>query len=98
MIRLIFIALLITAVTVLVSKVFRGLGALFRIDIRKSHAEIRGTIPGHAWSDVRAFLKELSLPDRCHIIGVREEPRFRLIFSDNIDEGTRQRIRNFLYL
>ena len=98
MVRLILIVSVVAAIAYVVSKIFRGFGTIFRIDIRNGRAEIRGTVPGHAWSDVRAFLRELPLPDRCHIVGIHEEPRFRLQFSSNIAEGVRQRIRNYLYL
>lgn len=92
-----FIAILVAAVLYAAVQILLRLRTRFRIDIRDSRAEIRGAVPGLPWSDVRAFLRDLPLPARCQIIGVRDRSRFRLVFSRNIAEGSRQRIRNYFF-
>ena len=92
-----FVTVLMAAVIYAAARVLLGLRTRFRIDIRGSRAEIRGSVPGHPWSDVRAFLRDLPLPARCHIVGVRAQSRYRLVFSSNIAEGPRQRIRNYFF-
>jgi hypothetical protein len=98
MYRLIFMILIVAVIAWLIHQAVRQYSTLFRIEVQDKRFELKGTIPGHAWSDVRTFLATLPLPGRCHIEGARDELRFRLAFSGNIDEGTKQRIRNFLYL
>lgn len=98
MFRLILMLAISLSVALIVLKIFRSFGTIFRIDIKHERPTLSGTIPGRAWSEVRPFLVELPLPKRCHIIGVRDETRFQLVFSENVNEGLRQRIRNFLYL
>ena len=97
MMETLFIAILVAAVLYAFARLLLRLRTRFRIDIRGARAEIRGSVPGHPGSDVRAFLRDLPLPARCHIIGVRDQSRFRLVFSRNIAEGSRQRIRNYFF-
>ena len=97
MVRLIVIALIIFVVIYLFKKgVFSN--AIFKIRVTGRDLNIRGTIPGRPWSEVRAFLKSLNLPSGTTITGHPDGRGFRLHISGRVDEGTEQRIRNFLYL
>ena len=93
--------LLMVAIVVLVVAMLRSLGRgsrLFDIRVTGRGFAHRGSVPGWAWSDVLEFLRSQKLPPGCTIRGVPEDDRFRLEFSGPIDEGTRQKIRNFMYL
>ena len=98
MIRLIFIALIATLIMWFLVRILRNFGSVFRIEIRRRSATIRGAVPGRSWPEVRGFLADLPLPDRCTITGIPDGKRFRLVFSGDMDDAVRQRIRNFLYL
>jgi hypothetical protein len=97
MIRFLFIVLVIAVVVILV---LRGVfsSAVFRIRVAGRDLLLQGNIPGRSWSEVRDFLRSLNLPPGTVITGYPDASRFRLEFGRHLDEGTRQRIRNFLYL
>ena len=96
--RLIFIIVIAAPIIWLVVRMLRDFGSVFRIEIRHRNATIRGAVPGRSWPEVRGFLADLPLPNRCTITGLPDGKRFRLVFSGDMDDAVRQRIRNFLYL
>jgi hypothetical protein len=97
MIRFLFIVFIIAVLIVLI---LRGIfsSAVFRIRVTGRDILLSGNIPGRPWPEVRDFLRSLNLPRGTVITGYPDESRFRLGFNQHLDEGIRQRIRNFLYL
>jgi hypothetical protein len=76
-------------------------GARFTVSIRgsgSSGVHVQGTVPGHASSDVAAFVAELGLPHGARIQGLPSGERIELRFSPGVPEHLHQRLRNFFYL
>ena len=97
MIRFILVALGI-AVLVILFRIGFFSTALFKIRVKGSGIYLSGDIPGRSWAEVHDFLKSLNLRPGTTITGYRDTKRFRIAFNRALSEGTRQRIRNFIYL
>ena len=97
MIRLVGLILFIALIVLIIMKLRRG-GSLFRIKMASNRLTLQGKIPGWGWGEVREFLESLNLPSGTTIDGYPDGRRFRLQFSGHLNDGTRQKIRNFLYL
>jgi hypothetical protein len=98
MTRVILMVVFMAAALFILKRAIDRARSVFRIDVLQGRLKLTGTIPGRSWSEISEFLKTLPLPRRCHIVGLPAQQRFALTFSGNINEDTRQRIRNFLYL
>ena len=97
MVRLIAIIALVVLVILVIKKLGQA-GSLFTLLVLKNDVQLKGEIPGWRASDVREFIRSLNLPVGATIKGVKDGDRFRLVFSNQLDGDTCQRIRNFLYL
>ena len=97
MIRLFLIIVVIVIILWWGKKVVDDAGVIFKISVKNGVPKLRGTLPGRSWLEVKDFLAGLYLPSGSSISGVPDAKRFRLVFSDDISESQKQRIRNFLY-
>jgi len=73
-------------------------GARFTITIHgdgPAGVHIRGTIPGHATSDVVDFLAALALPHGARLHGIPSGGHIELRFSPSVPTHLHQRLRNF---
>lgn len=84
-------------------------GARFTITIRgttrgttrdegPAGVHVRGTVPGHAVSEIVAFMTELDLPRGARVQGIPTGNRIELRFSPDVPAHLHQRLRNFFYL
>lgn len=96
------IGLLLLVVAAVGYKLLRGgLGdATFVVEVKGPGIEgvqIRGSVPGHAESDVAEFVAGLELPAGARIWAVPDRDRIRLRFSGGVPDNLQQRLRNFFY-
>ena len=94
---------IVLAVVILWVIVARGglSGARFTITIRgkgPARVHVRGAVPGHALSDVIAFVAELDLPTGARVQGLPSSGRIELRFSPEVPAHLQQRMRNFFYM
>ena len=79
-----------------------GLGdAKFVVRVRgpgPQGVQVDGDVPGHATSEVAAFVADLELPAGAKIWGVPDGARIVLRFSADVPEHLHQRLRNYFYL
>lgn len=76
-------------------------GARYTITIRgegPAGVHVRGTVPGHAISDVIELMAELGLPSGARVQGIPSGGRIELRLSPEVPAHLHQRLRNFFYL
>lgn len=97
-IRVLIVVSILTAVILIARAVITRPKGIFEVRVRAGGVEVHGSVPALARGDAVEFLNSLKLPAGARIRAIPEGRGMRLLFTKDIEEEDRQRIRNFFYM